>query len=400
VKSDTNIRIEEWLSSTTYLPVAPPADDTEYTLYSVYHFVVDSWTDTTITTYSGFWDTDGAAVVPAAGSLYELYNRPNYNIHVEYSTGQVRIANNNVRRGWSDQVSIYGNRAIIQGNLVEDGEDMGITLNGTSGVGASIVSGNKIRHQGAAGIFVSASNSVVANNMIERTTWVNHHNLYTMGGIQVIGSTDLLVTGNLVDGADRTLSRAGIAVHSEPDTENVNVTIVGNHVKGTSFGGIVIYGEDNINTQLRNNRATIAYQNGAVGIDSGQLHSTDFGVAGTPESFVIAGPGSTFASSTGKLYLKEAGTGSTGWALLATTGQRTGRFSVCGTSSSADILFPAPEVDSNYNVVVTPTNANTYATPGSSRVRSIGKSLTGFTARFEAAPGTSKCVTFDWVLAR
>jgi hypothetical protein len=343
VKSATNIRIEGWLDSTSYLPVAPPAVSAAFTTYKVYHFVVDSWTDTAITTYSGFWNGDGVAVVPAAGTLYELYTRPNYQIHTEYSAGQVRISNNSVRRGWSDQISVYGNRAIISGNFVEDGEDMGITLNGTTGIGSSIVSGNKVRHQGANGIFTSASNSVVSGNVLERITWVNHHNLYTLGGIQVLGATGVLVTGNVIDGASRTLSRAGIGIQDTNDA----ITVSGNYVTGTSVSGIVVYGAANTNIELRNNRATLSYQNGATAVDTGS-----------------------------------------------------GTFTVTGASRVKTVTFASTQPNTSYYVSISPATATTGTNPGATRLLSLEKTTAGFTVRLEKEPGADQTVTFDYMIQR
>lgn len=321
VKSATVLRIEEWLDSSTYLPTSPPAAGTSFTSYKLYHFVVDSWNDTSITTYSGFWDNDGAAIVPANGSRYELYARPNYNIHIEYAAGQVRVLNNKVRRGWSDQVSIYSNRAVITGNLVEDGEDMGITLNGTPGVGNSIVANNKVRHQGATGIFIGpTTGTVVSGNQLDRNTWVNQHNLFTLGGIQLVGATDVLVIGNVIDGASRTLTRCGIGVHSTSGGVNDKITLAHNQVRGVSVAGIVIHndGDNGTNIQLRSNRASISYSGGHPGMYSEMLLHSDLSETGTPEGSVTAAPASTFVGDDGKLYIKTSGTGNTNWVVAGT----------------------------------------------------------------------------------
>lgn len=319
-KSATNLRVEEWLDSTTYLPTTPPADGATYTLYMVISFRVNSWTNTTVTAYDGFYDLDGVVVTPSAQALYEFYHKSNYNLHVGYSGANVRVVNNKVRRGWSDQISIYCNRAEILGNLVEDGEDMSITLNGTSGIGRSLVVGNTVRHGGGGGIFTSATNALIANNVLERCSWVNHTNLYTLGGIMLWGANDVLVSGNVIDGGSLTTARVGISLHTDTGLDACsNISIADNQITDTSVAGIVFYGTNHSGIQLRNNRSTISYLSGAVGVDSGTLYHTDLAVVGTPEGAVTAAINTTFRASTGTVYFKASGTGNTGWVALSGT---------------------------------------------------------------------------------
>ncbi len=84
---------------------------------------------------------------------------------------------------------------------------------------------------------------------------------------------------------------------------------------------------------------------------------------------------------------------------LCGTGQITG--SALGTSTSFSVVFPLPEIDSNYDVVV---NAGTIAagTPalGANRIRSIAKARTGFTVHVETDPGSGNTQAYDWHLMR
>jgi hypothetical protein len=320
VESETRIRIEGWRDA-NYLLTTPPAAGTTYTAYRTLIGKVYSWTATTINTYDGFSDTNGVPqATPAANTLYEWGGRPIYNLHVEYGAKNIRVLRNMFRRGWGDQCSIYCNRAQILGNTIEDGQDMGITLNGTTGDGRSIVSDNRIDRQGSSGIYIgSCINAVVSNNVVSNTSLSNHVNLYTVGGIQLYGAKDILISNNVLDGGGLDTARAGIGLQADStdpaESANDGITIQGNQCIGFAHAGITIRGNRNTNIRLRDNRASLslAANSEMPGGDFGTLRHGDLGVVGTPEGAVKAGPGTLFIASTGVLYVKETGTGNTGW---------------------------------------------------------------------------------------
>lgn len=320
VESETRIRIEGWLDA-NYLRTTPPAAGATYTVYETLIGKVWSWTDTTINTYDGFSSTDGEAQpAPAAGSLYEWGGHPIYNLHFEYGAKNVRVLNSMFRRGWGDQCSVYCNKAQILGNTVEDGQDMGITLNGTTDDGHSIVANNRVDRQGSSGIYIgSCRHAVIANNVVSNTSISNHVNLFTVGGIQLWGTEDVLIADNVLNGNGRSTARGGICLQADSPDEassaNDDITIQGNQCTGFAHAGIAIRGNQNTNIRLRDNRASIslAAVDEMPGGDFGTLRHDDLGVVGTPEGAVKAGPGTLFIASTGVLYVKESGTENTGW---------------------------------------------------------------------------------------
>jgi hypothetical protein len=111
-------------------------------------------------------------VIPEAGTRYEILGRrPNYPLHAEKGTTGIAVRDNVFLRGWSDQVSLWGNEATVTGNRIEQGEDMGITLHGRD----NLVSGNVIRFQGASGLWTLAADSTIEDNRIADSQWVNTH---------------------------------------------------------------------------------------------------------------------------------------------------------------------------------------------------------------------------------
>ena len=105
-----------------------------------------------------------------------------------------------------------GDRALISGNDIRDGQDMGITANG----GEAMISNNVVRHQGAGGIASSGGGTLISNNILSRNSWVNFQDHVSLADI-IVGSLPIssdrpLVTGNQCDGEDKPLARYGIVL--------------------------------------------------------------------------------------------------------------------------------------------------------------------------------------------
>jgi hypothetical protein len=201
-------------------------------------------------------------------------------------------------------VSIYGGGAIITENLIEDGQDMGITVHGLH----NVVANNRIIRQGAGGIWSSGADSVFANNVIEGWPGENNVNPSTLGAIILYSANRCLVIGNILDGLDLPFAKYGIIVTGIADGN----TLALNKVKGVSTFGIHLYNATVTNTKLRDNEASVGHGKGAVGGDYGTLVGT-----GSPEGVVTAGVGTLYRRKDGgastSLYIKESGTGNTGW---------------------------------------------------------------------------------------
>lgn len=75
-----------------------------------------------------------------------------------------------------------------------------------------------------------------------------------------------------------------------------------------------------------------------------------------------------------------------------------GTLTVSAGATTAAVAFDVPTHDTRYRILPTPVTVSGGATAGSSRVRSIAKTTTGFTITVEAAPGGAESVVFDWSL--
>jgi hypothetical protein len=260
-------------SSFTYTEAGTTSAST--TAYSV-----TNKADTVLNTYDGWFDTDGTAAdvsggswlvdgvtySATAGTLYEIARNGLYSgIHVEYGARMVRVRGSTFRRSQADQISIYSNSQVVTGNMVEDGQDMGITINGTPDEGHALVANNRIDHQGTSGIYIGTSRgSLVANNVITNTSWSNHAS-QVIPGILIDASHDVLIQGNVIDGGGRTLSRTGIMVGGDayPCTRT---HLIGNIVRRVSSYGILLYGALATGTKLRDNEATIFHYTALGGV--------------------------------------------------------------------------------------------------------------------------------------
>lgn len=302
VESDTKLRIEQWLDSTTYQPTTPPAVAATYTVYGIYIGEVTSFNATSIT--SPRWhDLDGTTQTPSAGALYEvMVLRCNYPIQSEYGTRNIRVSRNTLRRGWSDQISIFGTRAIVTDNQSEDGQDMGLTLHGER----SVIANNRFIHNGAGGAYISSDDTIVSNNEFEGSQWENFVNLNTLGGIILDSANRCSVIGNIFDGQSLPQARYSIVVTGT----SVDNLLALNKSRNVATFDYHLYGAGVTGTQLRDNQGTVGHGNSAVGGDYGTLTGT-----GTPEGAVTAGVGTLFrrTDSATSLYVKQTGTGNTGW---------------------------------------------------------------------------------------
>lgn len=172
VEAPGRLRVEEWLSRSSYLPIAAPPDGTPYTLYGIYlgRGAYAGGTIFAVRRWAGWFDLDGNRVVPSPGTRYEiLVERPDYPCHAEGGTRRIAVRDNVFLRGWSDQISLFGNEAAVTGNRVAGGQDMGITVHGRR----NLVARNQVRHQGAAGIWAAVEESAIEDNIVTDSQWVN-----------------------------------------------------------------------------------------------------------------------------------------------------------------------------------------------------------------------------------
>lgn len=200
VKDADELWVDEWRDQTTMQLAAPPTTSAAYTIYRLLLGKVSSTTATVVTLRDGGWvDWTGASVTPSAQTLYEiLTTHPDYGgVQIEKGVSRIIITNNQFRRSWSDQISVFGDDATVANNVVTDGQDFGITLNGSN----HTLADNRVEHQGVGGIYVGCSDSVVTGNVVTDTTWSPQLlSVYTTAaGISVRGGDRNTLTSNTVD---------------------------------------------------------------------------------------------------------------------------------------------------------------------------------------------------------
>ena len=305
VGTDTTVHVEAWLDLHTREPIPAPSGK-----YTVWRPVIGQ-----ITKAKGsrievqFWaDLEGRAVTPAAGTRFEVLARhPGYPIQCDRSARRVRIINNVVRRGWADQISVYGDDVTIQGNDIAWGQDMGITVNQRLG-GHPLIQGNVIRHAGTGGIWITANDALIEGNIIEGSTWTNLVNEVYLSGIMAFGARQSVIA-NFIDGDGRPLSRYGITLTDGSD----GTQVADNHIQGVSKAGIHIWARKQAPSgiELRNNEGTIDYAGAAAG------HGASSGLLtgiGAPRGRVTAAIGTLYVDqSNGTLYRKVSGADAEGW---------------------------------------------------------------------------------------
>ena len=218
-KSETSLEVEEWLSDEDRSPSSHPELETPYTVYGVVLGEVRNFTSDRLET-ARWWDFDGRTVTPDRGTRYEvLGQRPNYALHAEAGARDMVVSHNSFRRGWSDQISIWGDRANINNNHVEDGEDMGITLHGTR----HRVAANEITHQGAGGIWLQTDDSTITDNRVSDSQWVNNFNDIWLGDIMVNDGDRNLVANNVCRRLTSALAHNGIVVAARKRSATGNI---------------------------------------------------------------------------------------------------------------------------------------------------------------------------------
>lgn len=228
VVSETELIIEEWLSNETRLPAPIPDLGEPYTVYSVLvggvaEKIPETTTTDTIKVHR--WTTlDGKVSTPSNGTRYELSrNRPQAPLQV--SCGHTSISGNLLRRGLADQLTIGGHFVTASDNIIEFGQDMGITIISAKHV---ICSNNVVRHQGVSPItvqncedvsvvnnklfdsgcgfpgaglsFYNTKNSVAAYNHLEQLTSAN----VNVAGIEVASTcSNMLIKDNMEIGFEK-----------------------------------------------------------------------------------------------------------------------------------------------------------------------------------------------------
>lgn len=255
VPSETELVVEEWMGNVDRIPTLPPSSGS-YTIYRCLIGKVVSAADHVIRV-DAWRDWTGSVQTPASGSRYEASaNRGNYTIHAEPGSRNFHVENNAIEAGYSDQISMWGDGATVHGNTIRDGEDMGITLNGT----AHVVTENKIEHQGAGGVWVSCVGCQILRNSVSDTPWVNPNYSDGIGGIILYAAQRNTVSDNIISSRpEMALRRFGLLVSQRnnsdpPVTGNV---IERNQASGHALADILLSGIDESANKIQGNSGVV-----------------------------------------------------------------------------------------------------------------------------------------------
>jgi hypothetical protein len=191
--------------------------------------------------------------------------------------------------------TVSGNTFFVQG-VVSNVRGISLEGNATQKVIFNNINGNTIQGYRNGIGFINANNNSASNNVISNSS--SH-------GIAHISGSSNLISGNV--STNNTGSGIEILAGS-------NIAINMNSCNNNSAYGIVLASGASscfVNWNITENNTTANYAN-----NGGTAISTSFGT-GTPEASVTASVGSQFLRTNGggstTLYIKETGTGNTGW---------------------------------------------------------------------------------------
>ena len=252
IESDTILKVEEWLDDETRQPIGPPPRGCQYIVYGILlgKVAIDpiGTGDSNITMCYSWFNLRGEFTRPANGTRYEHIPTPNYPIHLSnpQNTSQIVIRGNVVKRGYSDQISVWCNRATIIENDVSWGQDMGITINTTTDQGHTVVTANRIHQHGAGGVYLGVgsnnaadligSNVTINSNIITSTPWVNSIAGVRAAALILRGCHHIAINGNICDGQNLPWAVTGVFIGDGAD----GILLVGNIVRNVSGHAITL----------------------------------------------------------------------------------------------------------------------------------------------------------------
>lgn len=306
-KSDT-VQVEEWLDDESLLPTNPPAEGAEYTLYGVLISYATQASTTTLTMGVPWRDLYGNLVVPPAGTRYEVLPPVlRYLVNCDKETQNLTVTNSTFRRGWADGIGGYAQRITLIGNLFEDGQDYGCTIEG--GRTGHVVMGNTFRHNATAGLYFHGDESVVTGNHGEGNCWFREGTSQSQAAdFTIRHASRSYIAHNSGQAGPESANPAACVVLWTDASENVAEH--NRRYGNPDEPDVTVSGSRVIDNEIIGARS-IRYAMGATG----QLVETSG--PGTPEGVLTAAPGSTYRRTDGgagaTLYVKESGSDATGW---------------------------------------------------------------------------------------
>ena len=253
-------------------------------------------------------DWDGTIATPAAGTLYELAPKADYQGVFVQDAAKAQVLGNTFRRSWSDQVAVYGRHAIVAGNQVYDGQDVGITLETATATDAEhIVANNTVTHEGSAGIWSHCPNARITGNVVIDTNWMSLTTTSYAGLVLDTGASGTRAQGNVFK---RVNTPAGQAKRAVIMTGTIDGVYLDNDTSGYTTD-VEITGPTvtNVSGKFAPNTVVLLVSS-AVGPRG------EFCGSGVPA--IPASAGSTYRRTDGgagsSFYVKETASSSTTWA--------------------------------------------------------------------------------------
>lgn len=301
--AQNDLFINGWWDTRTLDTVFPSSQ--EYQVNRNYYGHAGYISKNRIELFFGAWlDINGNAVTPPQKCKYSVLPHANYNgVNTSGVCTNIVIDGNRFLGGWADQISL-GMRSkdcTVTNNYVEDGQDTGITVNGSG----HTISNNRVLRQGCNGIWLNAQDCNVNNNVVRGWRYARGQigNSYPeYNGILLADCTSCSVTHNAVHGT--ALTKNCIVL-----TDCISVALSGN---ATDTSGVAICGSKTQDCHIRHD-GDVTYPSGyfGLGVAPGQ-HSEVCGDA-MPESTIKAGPGSIYRQTLGPVYTKDEGFDNIGW---------------------------------------------------------------------------------------
>jgi parallel beta-helix repeat protein len=229
---------------------------------------------------------------------------------------------------------------VVSNNTIRGRDRLGygIGLQGVVESSRCVVTGNNISGVEDYGVFANSywSDVVISNNTIYMATAASRYGVYMLASVDAV--TNVVISGNTINGTSTALkgiflydvsyasisnniingwTENGIYLQSElgtVDYMSMAGNIFWNNTNNVNTGGAGAFGNNIQVSGSPNFRAS-----GATGANAVDLTNDVYNAWGTntPEGSVTAGVGSTFQRRNGgastTLYVKESGTGNTGW---------------------------------------------------------------------------------------
>lgn len=269
---------------------------------------------------------DSDDVIVASNNMSDTYYEPEAPdatsaVSVTAGSNQITVSGNIIDN--AGQISVYDSSdCVIVSNFVADADRAGIEVNDNTASAPPqdamriVVADNQIINAAQHGIFVSAGTVILRGNIVHSAGY---------DGIKVAeGGDNVLIDGNIITDvgqAELSGSQYGVQISNGADDNGVTNAVIANNIIRDDQGTPTMeYG-----IAVDNSEVTMRVTNNIVaGASSANLYFNSFSSclldhhgAGTPEGSVKASIGSvwrrTDGGTTATLYVKESGTGNTGW---------------------------------------------------------------------------------------